>query len=94
MKLSRNLNLSAVVAGSLLTAFVAIGNANAAGDPTQGRIEKRQTAQDLAQYHECAAFSLRVYQAGLTQAGNDSEKIRRNRRHYHANLDRCRARFL
>lgn len=93
MKRFWKLIMSTVIVGSMLTASGAIGNANAA-DPTQGRIEKRQRAEKLAKYNECAAFALRVYKAGLSQAGNNSAKIRAARNHYHSNLGRCRARFL
>ena len=92
MKLSRKLTVPTVIVGSLLTAFGAVGIANA--DPTQGRIEKRERSQKLAQYHECAGFALRVYKAALSQAGDNSAKVRAARTHYQGNLSRCRARFL
>jgi hypothetical protein len=67
--------------------------ANAGTDPTTGRIQQHQ-AQARAQYHECAEFALRVFQGAMSQAGNDSVKIRAARSHYHGNLSRCRSQFL
>ncbi len=88
MKLS-HLTTSLVIAAILLPATIA----NAAGGPTQARVQKRQ-AQNTAQYHQCAGFALRVLKAGLSQAGNNSAKVRAARSHYQANLGRCRARYL
>ena len=83
---------SAIVlfAGVATAALGGVGGAIAADDPTVGRIQKRQ-AQNRTAYHRCARFALRVYQGGLSQAGNNSAKIRAARRHYQANLARCRA---
>ena len=83
-----------IVAFATLPAMVgAVTLASAGNDPTRGRIQNRQ-AQNTAQYHECAGFALRVFQGAMSQAGNNSAKIRAARSHYHANLGRCRARYL
>ena len=87
-----SINTTAAVLGivALHIAFATINTAHAAGDPTQGRIQNRQ-AQNQAKYHKCARFALRVYQGGLSQAGDNSAKIRAARSHYSANMARCRA---
>ena len=82
-----------MIAVCALPAFVAATTSAHATDPTQGRIQKRQS-QNLGQYHKCADFSLRVYRAALSQAGGNSSKRRSAQAHYHGNLSRCRAKFL
>lgn len=57
-------------------------------DPTTGRRNQRREA-NRAQYHECAEFSLRVFQGCSSQAGNESQKIRTCRSHYQSNVTRC-----
>lgn len=90
MTISTKVKATVLGFAALHIGFAAINSAYAAGDPTQGRIQKRQ-AQNQAEYHRCARFALSVYQGGLSQAGNNSSKIRAARSHYHANLARCRA---
>lgn len=69
----------------------AVVTSRAGNDPTAGRINNREQAAKQKQYQKCATFSLRVFQGGLSQANNDSAKIRAARSHYQANLSRCRA---
>lgn len=82
----RNTVMAAAVAASTL----AMTAGAFAQDPTQGRIQARETARNQ-QYFKCAEFSLHVYNACLGQAGNNSSKIRSCRTHYQDNLGRCRA---
>ncbi len=93
MSMSKNFKIATIAAGALCVAMTGISTASAQSDPTSGRIQQRQ-AQAQAQYHECASFALRVYNAALSQAGGNSSKVRAARNHYHGNLRRCRQRFL
>ncbi len=93
MKLSHHMKSFFVIASVVPAMLISITAAGAAGDPTQGRIQKRQ-AQSTAQYHECAGFALRVYQAARSQARGNSARIRAAEAHYHSNLARCRAKYL
>lgn len=93
MKSSHPLKALIAIAVTIPALAGASATMSVADDPTQGRIQSRQT-QNVAQYHKCAKFALRVFQGGLSQAGNNSAKIRAARTHYQSNLGRCRARFL
>jgi hypothetical protein len=88
MKLSKIAAFGAVALTLATLAAPAMVSANGV-DPTSGRINDRVTA-NREEYFRCASFSLRVYKAGLSQAGNNSAKIRAARSHYQANLQRYR----
>ena len=88
MKLSTFTALGAI--GAVMATLSAPITVSANGvDPTSGRINERVAANNN-EYFRCAKFSLRVYKAALSQAGNNSAKIRAARSHYQANLQRCR----
>lgn len=93
MNTSRMIKIAIILAGTASALGTTIPSAYAGNDPTSGRIQQRQ-AQARAQYHECAGFALRVYNAALEQAGGNSAKVRAARNHYQGNLGRCRTRFL
>ena len=93
MNISRMTKIAAILAGAASTLVAIVPAAYATNDPTSGRIQQRQ-AQARAQYHECAGFALRVYNAALEQAGGNSAKVRAARSHYQGNLSRCRNRYL
>ena len=93
MNTSRIIKIAVILAGTASALGTVIPAASAQNDPTSGRIQQRQ-AQARAQYHECAGFALRVYNAALEQAGGNSAKVRAARSHYHGNLGRCRNQYL
>lgn len=45
--------------------------------------------RDRRDYNRCASFSIRVYNACLSQAGSNSQKIRSCRANYQGNVVRC-----
>jgi hypothetical protein len=75
----------------LATTLMSVGSAFAGSDPTQGRIDRRQASNNRAEYHQCAAFSIRVLRACTDQAGIDTNAVRGCRSHYQNNLTRCQA---
>ena len=89
MKLSTNLKIAAVVIGALPVALGTMNSAQAAGDPTSGRIEVRQR-----EYNKCVNFSKRVLGAALSQSKGDRKKINAAYAHYFGNVERCRKAFL
>lgn len=58
-------------------------------DPTTGRLQQRQRAQNQKEYQKCATFSNSVLQGCYSQAQGDPAKQTQCRSHYQGNIVRC-----